>query len=422
MGKKIKEILGISTVSPDYLKLMVVHVCYMVFTNLHTLFVNTLFIKLTGDTNAVMKYNIVMQLFTPIFMVAAVFLMHRFSCRHSFVTGLVGYLFLYITFFTVMNHLDKYVYLISFMAAFSQAFYLMAYLSATSIFSKSGNINQTLAFGGFATGIVSLLMPYISGTIISANQGLVGYYIVFGLSTVVAGFAFYKALHLPEINFDSQKPHYGKMLKIALKDKTWHAFCASEVLKGFRGGVFQFYLSVMIYQIIQSEYMVGVNNILVGVCAILGNWFIARTMKAHNRMHIVFTSITILLAGVLFLYFNTTVATIMIFAAINSFFGCALDTGYSSMFYMAVKKTPGAEGLDCEFVNLSQTILRIGNASGILLTSVLSQSGTKGSVAALLVLVAAQYVCAFLVKIMQDRLQPGVEVFPLLDKLTGKAK
>ena len=41
MGKKLKEILGISTVSPDYLKLMVVHVCYMIFTNLHTLFVNT---------------------------------------------------------------------------------------------------------------------------------------------------------------------------------------------------------------------------------------------------------------------------------------------------------------------------------------------------------------------------------------------
>ena len=55
MGRKLKEILGISNVSNDYLKVVELNVCYLVFTNLHTLFVNTLFINLTGDTEAVMK-------------------------------------------------------------------------------------------------------------------------------------------------------------------------------------------------------------------------------------------------------------------------------------------------------------------------------------------------------------------------------
>lgn len=420
MGRKLKEILGISNVSNDYLKVVELNVCYLVFTNLHTLFVNTLFINLTGDTAAVMKYNIIESLLLAVFMYFAVHFIHRFSCKHSFVVGLVGFVALYATFFVLMEHLDKYVYLISIMAAFAQTFFSTAQLNAISIMSKDTNISQTVAFNSLTHGAVSLLMPYISGSIIGANQGLTGYYIIFGLSGIVAVYAFYKALRLPEIVIEAEKPNYRKMFKIAKTDPTWRAFCVSEFLNGCRSGVFKFYLSVMIYQIIQSEYLVGVNNVLVGVCAILASWFNARVTRDSNRFHLVFYSIHILMAAVICLYFNTSVVTLMIFASINSFFGCVMGNGYTSMFYLGVKKTPGAKGLDGEFINLSQLMLSIGQSCGIFLTHILSQSGAEGSVTALMVLVAVQYICASLFKFMQDRLLPGAEQFPLLDKLFKK--
>jgi len=420
MGNKLKEILGISGVSETYLKVVELNVCYLIFTNLHTLFVNTLFINLTGDTNAVMKYNIVDSILLAVFMYFAVHFIHRFSCKHSFVVGLVGFVVLYITFFALMEDLDKYVYLIAVIAAFAQTFFSTAQLNATSVLSKDTNISQTVAFNSLANGVVSLLMPYISGAIISANEGLKGYYVVFGLSALVAIYAFYKALRLPEISIDAEKPDYRAMLRIVKKDRTWQAFCISETLNGCRGGVFRFYLSVLIYQIIQSEYLVGVNNVAVGIFAILASWFNARTVRNSNRFHLVFYAIHALMISVCSLYFNMSVATLMIFASVNSFCGCVMGNGYTSMFYMAVKKTPGAKGLDGEFINLSQTMLGIGQTAGILLTSYLSQSGAEGSVTALVLLVGIQYICASLFKYMQDRLLPGEEKFPLLDKLFHK--
>lgn len=415
MGEKIKRALGIADVSSQFLKLVEVNVCYMIFTNLHTLFVNTLFIKLTGDTNVVMKYNMLVYVLIPIFMVLCVWLMRKYSGKLTFVIGLADFLVLYGVFFSVMNQLDKFVVLIAILASAGQAFFMMSMLSATSLFSKNENINQTLAFSGFATGIVHLAMPYLSGSIIKANTGLTGYYIVFGLSVVVALYAFYKACKLPPIEFGG-KTQYKKMLRIAFCDKTWQAFAASEVLKGYRGGVFNFYLSIMIFQLIQSEYLVGVNNILVGLFAIGGNWFIARKMRDRNRMHMVFFAITTLLVANLCLYFQLSVATIMIFAAVNSFFSCILGTGFSSMFYLAVKNTPGGEGLDGEFINYSQVLLGIGNMLGTLTVFVLSKNGANGAITAMVFLTATQYLCAFLVKCMQDRLQPGVEQFHFFSK------
>lgn len=412
MRERVKNLLGIGNISAEFFSLVQVHIFYMLFTNLHTLFVNTLFVKLTGDTNAVMKYNIIMCLLRPVIMVGAIYVMRHFSGKLSMCIGLADYLVLYVVFFSVMKNLASYIYLVSLLAAIGQAFFLMTYLTSVSLFSGEENINQTLAFSSLVSGIGNMFFSYFSGWLISRYQGLSGYYAVFAFSAVMAFMAFYKAIKLPKLDFGESKTQFGRMFGIAVHDTTWKLFVASEVLKGARQGVYSFYLNVMIYQIIQSEYLVGINNVLVYIAAIAGSWVVARAMRNNNRFHLVYLSITLLMIGNLVLMVEQAVLVIIVFAAMDSFFRVFLDTGFSSMFYTAVQKTPGGKGLETEFVFLSQCCMGSGSAIGTFLVFFLSGgSSIVGAAAALTVLTASQYLCAFLVKKMQDRLQPGQEVF-----------
>ena len=402
-NSRLRQMLGMEGLNPDFLKVLQIYLCYLVFTNLHTMFINTLFIKLTGDSGVTMFYNTVVSILGPFFTVATVACMRRFSAKFTFTVAIADFLVMYVTFFTVMNRLDNFVVLIAFLAAMGQSFFFITYANAVSQFSSEGNTDQTVSFMAFARGIVSLAMPFLSGFLISRFEGLTGYYVVFGLSAAVAAVAMYKVVRMPRITFNSQKTQYKKMAQIAVRSPLWRMFVASELIKGFRSGVFNFFLNILLFRIIQSELLVGVNNVLVGISAILASWVCGRLMKRENRVKLLHISVSVLVATTASLYWLMDVTTILLFSAVNSFFGCWLDNGYTSMFYLSVKKTPGGQGLSGEFITLSQFCMGFGGAAGMAVISMLPQT-TVATITGLLVLGASQYISNFLMKTMQRQM------------------
>lgn len=397
---RIKQFLGIQDVSSKFLQVLQVNICYQIFMNLHSIFVNTLFLKLTGDNTAVMQYNTIMMVLSPVMSILCVPMMRRFSGKMTFTTAIVDSLAMYVTFFVVMSRLDQFVVLIALLAAIGQGFFSMTYLNSVAQFSSQGNAGQTVAFMGVTNGVISLGMPFLSGLLISRFEGLAGYYVVFGISTLVALVALYKALRLPQITFNSKKAQFGKMLSIAFHSVTWRSFILSETIKGFRSGVMKFFLNVLIYQIVQSEALVGTNNLLVGLAAILANWVCGRVMRDKNRVKLLYSSVTALAMATALLYFGLNVTTIMFFAVINSFLGCVMDTGYTTMFYLSVDKVPGAKPLSAEFIVFSQVCIGIGGALGTVMMAVLPNT-TFMVVTGMLVLVLTQYISSFIMHVQE---------------------
>ena len=64
-SRLLARLLGADLVSGTYLEFVKMHAGYLLFTNMKSLFTNTLLIRVTGDNSLVMKFNLMQFICIP---------------------------------------------------------------------------------------------------------------------------------------------------------------------------------------------------------------------------------------------------------------------------------------------------------------------------------------------------------------------
>jgi len=170
----------------------------------------------------------------------------------------------------------------------------------------------------------------------------------------------------------------------------------AEVMRGLREGTFNFLLNLLLFNIISSETLTGVNTLLVGLGTILSFWLIGRIVKPHNRVAIMLVGTIILCAACAIPAFSLTPVGLIAFSLVNAFFTQFIVNSSSSIFFFLVQKKSEPQMRE-EYFSLRELMLAIGRVSGIALLFIFPETQI-GYVIAIIILTLSQFLTVGLCK------------------------
>lgn len=134
--------------------------------------INTLFFRLTGGADTTLQYNLITYVFNPIGTTLAMYYASKKGSTKAMRLGFFTFIFLYAFFLCVMDAAVWFMPVIAFLVSWAGGYYWMGYCIKVPLYTTDENRDVSLSVIGMGTGIVNLIMPTITGGIISACEGV----------------------------------------------------------------------------------------------------------------------------------------------------------------------------------------------------------------------------------------------------------
>lgn len=395
---RIADALGTAVLSKRFMAFVGVHTCFLIFTSLHGIFINTLLIRVTGDNSITLWYNVIYYFCFAISMPLGAIFMRKTSPSISLRTGILLYISMYVAFFALMltGTLGMGMPIIAVLSAFAATAYWIAYNVLLIEFTSEDNRDVGISLMGMSSGLVSLIMPSVSGVVIAAFQGMGGYYVMFGLSLAVAILTIALiVLKIPSIASKTKSTYFKLAMHDILTTKVWKICMICEFVKGLREGTFAFFLNVLLFDLVQNEALIGLNTFLASLLGILANWATSRFLHPNNRVRWILISVTVLFTANCMLFLKLDAVTIILMSVINAFFNIVLLNPLASILFSLFARTENGAQAKYEFLGIKDCLLGIGRGVGVVIV-LLFPPTRKGYLIAMCVLTATQYISAFL--------------------------
>ena len=390
----LENTLGLNYLSVNFKKFSAMHCCYNLFQGMVGVYITTLLMRVSGDGNIVKWYNIINYLFTGFMMPVGVFVMRKYTTNLVTRIGIVGFIVVYAILLINMDFADTLMPLLAVLNGTASAFYWLTYSSYVSAFTVDNRRDVALAFIGFVNGIITLIMPALTGVIIEKIGGYLGYIVVFSLSFLVAGVTILLSFRLPK-HINPQKnreTYFKKALRNVFVDGCWRCGMLTETIRGFRDGAFAFLLNLLLFETVESESIVGLNTLLVGIGTILSFYVVGKVVNPRNRVKSMLVATIVLLVAAIPLAFVLNPVTIIAFAFVNAFFSTFIANPAGSVVFLLVQKKSERESRE-EYFSIKDMFLAVGRIIGILLLMVFPE-GQMGYVAGIIALTVTQFVVA----------------------------
>ena len=393
---RILNALGAEALSSLFLSYAMLHLAYNLYANLQGQYISTLLMRSTGGDGDIVKYyNMICFAMNGISMCVASAFVRKRSVTAGTRLGLVFYMTGTGMFLLFMHRLAPVMPLIALVNATGGGFYWIAYSMILSAYTEDGNRDRAMGFLSVICGVVAMVIPLVSGVILSAFGGsMAGYYLVFGMSFAMAVFTLLLSRKQQTLLAPSRETHFRQALRAVIATPLWRLALGAELLKGIREGTFAFFLNLLLFSLVSNEAVIGVNTVLVSLVSILAASLIGRLVRPGNRIRSMLISVTVMMAGIVMLFVSLNPVTIILFNILNSFVSLFLLNPAGSIFLMVVQKAPGAREMQSEIFGIREVWLNVGRIIGIVVTMVMPQS-SLGNVAAMAILTVLQYGMVF---------------------------
>ena len=409
---RTKGLLGLDRLTGTFRTFALLHFGFLIFNNLQTVFINTLFFRLTGGADTTLQYNLITYVFNPIGTTLAMYYASKKGSTKAMRLGFFTFILLYAFFLCVMDAAVWFMPAIAFLVSWAGGYYWMGYSIKVPLYTTDENRDVSLSVIGMGTGIVNLMMPTVTGGIISAcegvmENGLLGYYIMFALSIAVALVTVSYLKKLPADQVAFSKVSLIRGFRKTFRNPLMLETVSAECLKGIREGTLAFYLNILLFELIQSEALIGVNTLLTGLFSIFAYWVLGKRLKPATRIRYMTGGVTTMLACTLILFVRMDVATILMFSIINAFFNNFLISPGNGIYYSVVQKTCPTNTESAEFSTVKSFFLDYGRVAGVLLVMLMPKT-THGSIWGILILTVLQYAAVFVSSLAAKRLKTYV--------------
>lgn len=398
LKSKIFFSIGAEHLNKEFLQFAGMHISYMLATSITMLFVNTLLMRVASDPTLItLKYNIVHFIFVGLSMTWASMCMRKWSNKIIIIIAIAMSMLTYLLTFIFMGTIDKVYMLVATVHGMATGFYWITYFNSLLLYSRDDTRDIAMSFIGIFSGTVSLFMPMISGFVIENLSGFLGYYVVFGVCFLIAGFTVYLALRLPLIPAIKEKTRFRLLLKKIYTEKVWFFVIHMDFFKGMREGAFSFFLNVLLYEIVKSEGLIGFNSFMAGAISMLSCVVAGKIMRPKNRIKLMTIGIFILtsLAGLLLLRMD--VVTILALSLANSFLGVFVVNPTTTTLYTVFDNVEDAARLKTEVLGTTECYKNAGRILGVILIMLLPSSPFFSGVS-LVVLTATQFITVIFAK------------------------
>lgn len=378
-----------------------VHLVFLIFTSLQGVFINTLFMRLTGNSQLVMYYNIITNCVAGPMMIASSLIARQKSSTFSMRMGILFHICMYIVFFLSLKHLQMAMPVIAICAGLGNGCYYFSYSYILNAFSTDESRDLATSIIGVLAGVVSLTVPAISGVVIAQFEGLTGYTVMFGFSLGMAVAAILICTKLAPVVPEDRQSHLRELVQVIRKGRPYQMILLGDFIKCAREGVCGFLFNVLLFEAITSEAIVGLNTLLSGIASILGAFAYGKLIHPKNRIRSIGASTTILLLCAALLFVQMSPLTIILYSTLNAALGPFLMNPSFSICYQHVLGSKKSRAAMAEFIGVRECFIGLGRIGGIIFTMLMPAS-TTGYVATIVVLSAVQYAGMLLFRTVQN--------------------
>ena len=367
--KRLLRAVGGEALSKSYYVFLLVHTTFLISTRLPGVFINTLLLGESNDLGVVMLYNLAFFLSGAVSMALAAFVMHRTSAGFVAITGIMVYNVLYVALIGILltgRSASDYHIALGVLMGVADGFYWLAYGNLLADNTGFESRDSGLAILSIFDSSVNLVIPLLSGWIIFIIGSLTGYLVVFALAFAVSIVTSVLALRLPRGGHGKgAEVNYVHTLRAVRRDRALHFSLLAQGCKGIREGVFTFILSIVLYQLIRSELLVGINTFVTALVSILSFAIMSRTVTQRNRVKMMILAAAVLIAAALADMLWISVFMVFLFTVFNAFFSGFINNSCITNFFDMLQKSRELDGHQPEMIALNECYLVVGRSIGI---------------------------------------------------------
>ncbi len=359
--------IGGESLSGEFYLFLRVHTMFLVFSRLPIVFLNTLLIGQSQNMNVVLGYNAVAFVSCASCMLLASRAVHRLGPGLTAVLGIAGYNIFYLFLVLMGGQATHWSVLLGMLVGLADGFYWLCYGCLLSGTTQAFNRDSGLAIISICGSLVNLVVPLLSGAVISFVGGLKGYGVVFGVALAVALFTAILALRLPPSlrQPSRQKTDYAFALRLVLRNKGMRYAYLAQSCKGIREGAFLFAMGVVLYQLVSNELLIGFNTFLSALAAMASFVVISRVVTVARRVPLMVMAVVVLAvsAGLCLLFLGPL--AVLVFSFINSSFGGFIENSCFTTLLDYLQTVPGASDHRPELLAMNECALATGRIVGL---------------------------------------------------------
>lgn len=383
----------------EFIRFLVVQILFTAAITICNIFLNTFILRATGSSVGVKYYNMVLGGVQPLAMIAACYVAKRCSAETSQRIGLGCYGIMYLIMAILAEDSVPYILYIGAMGAVAAGFYYTAYAVQLVEYLTDGTRDRAHGAMGIVTGVVSLGLPILSAGIISAFSGFQGYRLLFLLGFAVSAAAVGFTFRLPASS-SNHRDEYLRVFLTVLKGRAERAAMLSSLLNGVYAGLLSFFLNILLFSLISSEFLVSLNTALGGICAILGSFIYMRTIHPSRRVVCIYAAVGGLVLAACVLFIRLSVVTVIVFNLLYSLLSVFINNPCATAYIHVVERNPQLRMCSSEVHAVREIYYGLGRVAGILLTLILPQTN-RGSVLSIVAVLTIQFFAAHLVSVME---------------------
>jgi YQGE family putative transporter len=330
--------LGLTEISANTKKFIFTHFNFLLFTTIPGVFINTFFFRQNGSIATVAIYNAICVFGTALVMQISSQISLKKSPVFVVRIGVLIYNVFYVSLLLLQKDAVQFMPLLAIMNAAASGFYWQGYNELMKICTSEDNFDRTVSMMGLANAVVTLAIPIFSGLLITNLGGKLGYSIIFALSFLFSLYTTYLSTRIEKAKIHG-KSNLRLVYRHILTDRKSFEIYSAEMFRGIRNMAFPLFLSIVFFEYISNEAVLGVNSMLCGFAAMFSYIIAAKIVNQGNRLKCIIIATLCSLVVAIPLFFIINAMALFLLAIFNSVLATYIDNTSIAVFYSSFKET-----------------------------------------------------------------------------------
>ncbi|WP_308635635.1 MFS transporter [Paenibacillus silvisoli] len=231
--------------------------------------------------------------------------------------------------------------------------------------TEPGNRDRFNGWAGLLGSGAGIIAPWISGWLITANQGERGYSIIFTVSSIIFAVAVVLSFWLKKRETSGTYEWLQGIRVLRERGNPWRHAVPAIVSQGIREGVFMFLIGLLVYIATKNEGKLGNFSLITSLVALVSFWMVGRILKPHRRRTAMMVGAIAITAIISVLFWPLSYRTLLIFGLGTALFMPLYIIPLTSAVFDLIGADENSARQREEYVILREAGLTVGRVIGV---------------------------------------------------------
>ncbi|MFC4810777.1 MFS transporter [Paenibacillus sp. GCM10023250] len=251
------------------------------------------------------------------------------------------------------------------MIGLGNGFFWLAFNVVYFEVTEPGNRDRFNGWAGLLGSGAGIVAPWISGWLITINQGERGYHIIFTVSAIVFAVGVVLSFWLKKRKSSGTYEWLHGIRQLRERGNAWRFAFPAIVCQGVREGVYMFFIGLLVFLATKNEGKLGNFSLITSLVALVSFWAIGRMLKPERRRAAMLIGALAVTATIATLFWPLSYRTLLIFGIGTALFMPLYILPMTSTVFDLIGSSEASARQREEFVILREAGLTVGRIIGV---------------------------------------------------------